>query len=219
MMRVCTKCREEHPVEFFNKDRTQPDGLYRWCKTCSRAACKRVYRKYHDRHVEMKRAWKAANPERHSQINKAYREADPDKYREKCREHTSRWRAAHPEKAREWAAENPEKVKEITRKWKAANREKILVTERLYIENNRGSVRAKNARRRAYKSQATPSWVDHELMAFIYSECPPGWHVDHIYPLKGRNSCGLHVLNNLQYLPAPINSSKSNKAPVVQEAW
>lgn len=215
MMRVCTKCREAHPVEFFNKDRSRPDGLYLQCKTCSRAACKQVYRKYHDRHVEMKRAWKVTNGERHKTINKQWQLKNP----EKVRAYTSRWRADNPEKARLWATEHPERVKEITQKWKKVNRAKVLETERLYIENNRGKIRAKIARYRANRSQATPSWVDHELVSFVYSECPPGWHVDHIYPLKGRNSCGLHVINNLQYLPASTNSSKSNKVPVALEAW
>lgn len=215
MMRFCTKCQGEHPVEFFNNDRSRPDGKYPQCKTCSRAATTRVYQQDHERRLEKNRAWKAENAERHKQINLAYQKAHP----EKSRAATGRWRSANPEKARQWAAENPTKVREISRKWAAANREKIRVTERLYIENNRGKIRAKIARRRAALLNATPSWVDHEILAFIYSECPTGWHVDHIYPLRGRNSCGLHVPHNLQYLSASANSAKSNKVPAVQEAW
>lgn len=79
--KVCLRCHDCHPIEFFNRDRARPDGLYPYCKTCSRAACKRVYRKYHDRHVAMKREWKSENREFNREINREYRKANPDKVR------------------------------------------------------------------------------------------------------------------------------------------
>jgi len=65
--------------------------------------------------------------------------------------------------------------------------------------------------RRAKQLQATPPWANLDKIKEIYKNCPEGYHVDHIFPLQGINSCGLHVENNLQYLLAEDNLRKSNK--------
>jgi hypothetical protein len=80
-----------------------------------------------------------------------------------------------------------------------------------YYENNKSDYIARNAKRRADIIKATPSWANLTIIKDFYKNCPPGYHVDHIVPLKGINVCGLHVENNLQYLPADENLKKSNK--------
>lgn len=84
---------------------------------------------------------------------------------------------------------------------------------RLYKRSTKGRRTAAiyAAYRRALKLNATPKWADLEKIKEIYLNCPAGYHVDHIVPLKGKNICGLHIETNLQYLPASENLKKSNK--------
>ena len=70
---------------------------------------------------------------------------------------------------------------------------------------------AKSALEKAKKLQRCPSWADLEAIKQFYLDRPEGYHVDHIIPLNGKTVSGLHVLENLQYLLAEENWSKSNK--------
>jgi hypothetical protein len=69
-------------------------------------------------------------------------------------------------------------------------------------------------RRRERIERATPKWVDRAELKRIYDACPPGYEVDHIYPIAGKNASGLHVPWNLQYLPREENMRKFNHDPV-----
>jgi hypothetical protein len=76
----------------------------------------------------------------------------------------------------------------------------------LMMKRNRGQ-------RQRRVEQATPPWVDRKELRAFRRACPPGFHVDHIVALKGRTAegwpvSGLHVLWNLQYLPARANLVK-----------
>lgn len=58
--------------------------------------------------------------------------------------------------------------------------------------------------------QQTPKWADKKVIRNFYKNRPPGYEVDHIIPIsKG----GLHVIENLQYLPKHENRSKGSKFP------
>lgn len=63
---------------------------------------------------------------------------------------------------------------------------------------------------RGSKLERTVPWSELEQIKDFCNKCPSGYHVDHIIPLNGELVSGLHVLSNLQYLPASENCSKSN---------
>lgn len=68
--------------------------------------------------------------------------------------------------------------------------------------------------RRIAKMQRTPKWLTKEEKQAIkqfYLNCPDGFHVDHIIPLRGEEISGLHVLTNLQYMDGTENRIKGNR--------
>jgi hypothetical protein len=66
-------------------------------------------------------------------------------------------------------------------------------------------------KRQYHESLRLPRWADRKKIQDIYDNCPTGYEVDHIIPRRGRNVCGLHVENNLQYLTKKENRRKKNK--------
>jgi len=79
-----------------------------------------------------------------------------------------------------------------------------------HLETTAGTQPARQAEYRSSKIQRTVGWTETDKIKLFYSKCPKGYHVDHIIPLNGELISGLHVLSNLQYLPAKENCSKSN---------
>ena len=119
-------------------------------------------------------------------------------------------------------SKSKEYVKEYNRTYHLRNKEEINAKHREYkLKNkaalklkrqlNRGQTNSYTAKRRAKKKNATPSWSNTKAIAKFYSECPEGYHVDHIVPLQGKNVRGLHILINLQYLSANDNYIKGNR--------
>jgi hypothetical protein len=105
------------------------------------------------------------------------------------------------------------------RKWREdpVNREKHNKSSREWLKRNRQYSNAKGAKKRAAKLQATPAWADLKKIEEIYKNCPPGYHVDHYFPLKSPIMCGLHTELNLQYLPAKENIRKKNNVTLEQQ--
>lgn len=123
---------------------------------------------------------------------------------------------------RKYRNENKEKENKRTRdyyhnnidkftQYRKKNREKINEYLKQHYRKNKKKYVAKTAKRKATKLKATVLWANLEAIDNIYRNCPVGYHVDHIVPLQGKNVCGLHVENNLQYLKASLNKSKGNR--------
>ena len=136
--------------------------------------------------------------------------------------------AANCEKIRlsqkDWNASNPEKVRLINQRKRIENGDHLRAERRKHYRENSARYKAQSIARKKHVKQATPSWADMEKIAAFYVEAERltkktgiPHHVDHVYPLRGKTMCGLHVEGNLQILEAKANLKKSNRieAPLI----
>lgn len=153
---------------------------------------------------------------------------------------TRDWRHANPARsaahAKKWKENHLEQYREIQRANYQANigaiqgrnalyrlkMASVLRTSRMtYYRNNRAAHYALTQKRKAAKRRAVPTWYG-ELDVFVNQEANRlaalrtavtgyAWHVDHMLPLQCPTVSGLHVWNNLQVIPALINTVKKNR--------
>ena len=110
--------------------------------------------------------------------------------------------------------------------WREQNKERARALVKAWREQNKDKGRAHTAARRACRRKAEPVWLSDEhkqaisekyaLSVRLAEERGEEYHVDHIWPLKGKGFSGLHVPWNLQVIPASENLSKHNNRPVDQ---
>lgn len=109
-------------------------------------------------------------------------------------------------------ADRSKKWRQNNKEWRSdAGRELKNERQREYYHNNK-------AKHRAYyrvKQNIPLTKEQSRDIELIYSAARAlGLTVDHVWPLRGRNSCGLHVPWNLQLLTQRDNDQKANKEPI-----
>lgn len=163
--------------------------------------------------------WKLKNPElakeRARIAAKKWADENRELVRQRARERYQKNRGAEIARRLEYRKRHPEKDRAASQRWNDKNKERMRpLYKKMNAKNYRENKAAYHARviqRKAAGLQRTPGWADLKAIEEFYRSCPPGYHVDHIIPLQGKYVSGLHVENNLQYLPAAENLSKGNK--------
>jgi hypothetical protein len=186
-LKLCYKCKEKKPFDFFGADKNRGDGKNPVCKVC--------LKKY-------LATWR--------ENNKDKRKATVDKYRannrDKCNEAVKKSNQKHPETQRNWVNKNREKVQQIKRDWAARHPHQNKEIK----ANNR-------SKRRGASGNFTKQQIYDLLVkqkhkcACCKISISNKYHRDHIIPiaLNGNNE-----IYNIQLLCKQCNLSKGAKHPI-----
>lgn len=198
-------------------------------KICSVSSCGRVVlakqlcRKHYDksplRQANIKKLKRSDYEKHRSSILKQKQEyyaANQVKILKRKAEYHIENREANKAKSKRYYQQNTAYFAEYKREYYAEKGPLVRARRKAYRKRNLGKCNAADRKRRIAKMQRVPKWADLKAIASFYANCPPGYHVDHIIPLQGKNVSGLHVLSNLQYLPAAENIRKRNKFEPIQ---
>lgn len=210
-MKICKSCKESKAPEEFSKDSQKSDGLRTYCKRCI-SVTNRIY--IQKNAVRLKKARSTPDYKSAARIwsRKSYK---------KCGQN-------YKAKKRIWALNNPEKTKAYEKRYRLKYPEKLVEKNKktqplrvAYKKKYPWKIAQYGAYRRAMLLHATPSWLTPADLIEIdkfYKEAQTRsvfheekFHVDHIEPLLGKTSCGLHVPWNLQVLRGAENMSKGNQ--------
>jgi hypothetical protein len=191
-MKTCPKCGSTE--NGFYRNRANRDGLSSQCKRCQSADIIARAKREPDKANKRHREWYAKNPDKGKGYAKKFYDAHPQ---------TDLQKSQAIARSKLWAMKNPERRRIIANNW---------------VKNNLPQALAACRKRQIHKFQATPVWVDSKEIRKFYVEAARKtretgirYSVDHVIPLRGKTSCGLHVPWNLQVIPLSENVRKSNK--------
>jgi len=146
----------------------------------------------------------SSKPKWNSQWSRDYykrkKERDPDYYK------TSKKRRRD---------DNPEKYKSYEQKYKDKHPDRCEKARKKYYNTDKGKIMWRytaNMRRARIKRQKIAEHFRKEIKQ-LYLACNIDNVIDHIFPLCGKNFCGLHVPWNLREMTQSDNNKKSNKFP------
>ena len=127
---------------------------------------------------------------------------------------------------KEWKNQNKQNVQKKSLEWQRKNRAKCRASSLSWSKKNKSKICINTISYKTRKTKAQPSWLSaieiaqisemYDIALAKTTQTGIIYHVDHIFPLRGKACCGLHVPWNLQVITAFENLSKGNRVQVPQ---
>lgn len=225
MQKVCLKCGAEKDITLFPTRRSASDGRRGECKSCTNAY--RLEWKENNRDkvscYSKKYGQKQDVIERSKIAAKRYRERNKDKVHAMCRDWYAQNKSLAKASCQNWREKNPHWYAE----YRDRNKARLKERARKWSQTNKSAVNHKTRMYQTRKKNAQPPWLTaidiafiaekYDVAAALTTQTGISHHVDHIYPLQGKASSGLHAPWNLQVIPYYENLKKSNKLPTGEQ--
>jgi len=228
--KVCSKCKSELPIAQFRKNRSNKDGLQKYCKSCHSAACNRYKVDNAGKIKETNSRYYREHAESLRVNSRLYYQNNADKHKEL----TSNWKINNKEKnaqlVRDWKIANKARSNEIDREYQRRRKQdpvlKLTDNIRALICNciNNGGY-AKTTKTAEILGIDFESFYIHLLQTFVYNygrSYNPEIdvvHIDHIVPISTATNeeevIKLNHYTNLQWLLATDNLKKGDKLDFV----
>ena len=154
-MKICTTCKKECDISFFNKDKQKKDGLNPRCRTCSKA-------------------WNANNKQRVAAYNKKHYAENAERNLSRAAKYRKENRDTLIIKKKVWDAENKVKVSQ----YRAARKDDYTAharNRRARIKGNGGTHTGADVKLILIKQNHSCAICKIKVDAY---------HVDHVYPIS-----------------------------------
>lgn len=229
--RLCKSCGNTYPrtVEYWYKDRNEPDGLSFYCKECYKARRKQERETKGDAINAKRRGRYHQNPEPYRAQKRNHRHDNIEAYRERDREYAATHREEARIRARRHYRDNIEAKREYARQYYRENSEKALAQQAIYTkqwrrdhpEAHRAQLAKRRARINASERHYTADDITQQRLAQTdkrgYMRCwwcgkpiEGEYHIDHIIPLARGGS---NAPENICLAHPKCNQSKGTKTP------
>lgn len=219
-LKHCPTCNIAKPAttEYFQRNKTKPDGFQTLCKVCRSARAKEYSAANKERIAERHRLYFQANKERAREQVRAYRK----NHREEYNAWTRAYYAANGglERQRLYKAANKDRIAQYQRVYVVVNKERVEKRVLAWRAANKEKMKAAKSRRRARELNApghhTRSDVKRQYGAqhgrCYYCNCELNgkYETDHVIPLCRGGSDGME---NIVVACATCNRSKHDKLP------
>ena len=222
--RRCLECHREYKRTYYhnNKDREPMERVKIELSENDRKERikqknQKYYNKSRDTILSQKKEYYHNNFDTIAEKKKLYYNDNRDKSLSDMKNYYTNNKEYFKSKSDNFYANNPNWKKD----YRIKNKDRIKKWQKEWTKKNSDLCNFHSTNRRATIMMAMPNWLtDDDLIELknmykeskrITNETGVMHHVDHIFPLKGEDSCGLHVPWNLRVITETDNISKGNR--------